>query len=104
MAACVYNTYIVSVYLLVRVQEEAQELVVLRLFGVGLGVSVGHSGTGRWLPLDLQVGFVGGLLSGAGGFIGAGVLEQPMQYLVPLRQSAVRGGALRGGSGVGVRC
>lgn len=56
--------------------------MVLWLFGGGLGRSCGQSRTTGWrLPLDL-IAFVSSLLSGGARIVG--VLEQPVQDLMPL--------------------
>ncbi|TNN56120.1 hypothetical protein EYF80_033670 [Liparis tanakae] len=78
--------------------EKPEQLVVLWLFGGGLGRRCAQSRTaGRRLPLDL-IAFVSSLLSGGARCI-VGVLQQPVQDLMPLRERTVRGGALRAGGG-----
>lgn len=73
---------ILNGHLLICIKEKAEQLMVLRLSGAGLGSCCGQSRTGRRLPLDLDLVFVYSVLDGCGGVIGAAVLEQPVQNLV----------------------
>lgn len=86
-------------YLFISVQEKAEQLVVLRLPGLGGGGGCGRAG-GRLL-LHLHRGSAGAVLTGGRGLVRAGVLEQPVQDLVALGEGAVGGGALGGGARVG---
>lgn len=78
--------------LLVRVQQEAEQLVVLRLPGGGP-----QRGAGRRFPLDADLVLAESVLGGGGRVAGAVVLQQPVQDLVALGQAAVGGGARCGG-------
>ena len=78
--------------------------MVLRLSGAGLVRRCCQCRTGGRLLLDLNFVFIQSVLDGGGGgVVGTTVLEQPVQDLMSLRQTAVGGRALRGRRGV-MRC